>query len=73
MHSKIFQIRANEIDYTQIKLPLLRSMEEEKLYPPHYVISISGANVLKSDTLVLNFTGSLEPFTTEVILELPVS
>ena len=47
-------------------------MEDRKLYPPRYTISISGADATKSDKLALNFTGSLQDvLTDEIILELP--
>ena len=49
---------------------ILQHMEEERLYPPRYIIKISSANAQRSDTLVLQFRGSLEAFEAEVLLEL---
>jgi hypothetical protein len=44
-------------------------MEEDRLYPPRYIISISGTNAHKAATLTLTFRGSVEEFTAEVLLE----
>ena len=67
----VVQIPAKEIDYTQIKDEDLPRIEEDKFYPPRYIINISSANAQRNDTLVLQFRGSLDTFETEVMLELP--
>lgn len=65
----IMQVKASDIDYTQLDLPVLKRMEEDRLYPPRYIVSISGTNAHKAATLILRFTGSVEDFTAEVLLE----
>ncbi len=57
------------MDYTQIEPEMLKCMEEDKFYPPRYTVRIIGTNAYKTATLVLNFKGSVNKFTTEVVLE----
>ena len=61
---------SNQIDYTQVEPPALQNLEKDGIYPPRYVISISGNNATESDTLKVNFKGSQDPLSAEVMLEL---
>ncbi len=57
------------MDYTQIEPEVLKCMEEDKFYPPRYTVRITGTSAYKTAMLVVNFSGSVETFRTEVVLE----
>ena len=49
---------------------MLKCMEEDRLYPPRFTISITGTSAHETAILLLKFSGSVDDFTTEVTLEL---
>ena len=44
-------------------------MEEERLYPPRFVIRVSGRQATEARNTTINFTGAREDLQTELFLE----
>ena len=44
-------------------------MEEERLYPPRFVIGVSGRHATEARNITINFTGAREDLQTELFLE----
>lgn len=65
----ILQIKASDVDYTLMEPVILESMEMDLLYPPRYTVNVSGTSANSAAVLHLNFTGSMDHFSTEVLLE----
>ena len=67
MHA--WQIYAKDLEFWDIEPSELKQMELEELYPPRFIIDVSGTEAHKSGHLWIQFSGMTTEFKSELILE----
>ena len=65
----VFQISASDIDFWNIRLPELETRQAFGMYPPCFVLRISGASALRSSRLDVSFSGGNSVIEVQIPLE----
>lgn len=67
-HSSHEQISAKEVDFQSMSLEELELRENMKIYPPRFVIKVSGSAAAENSRAIFTFQGAIETIVKEVIL-----
>ena len=65
----LLQIRADDVNFWNIEHELLKTMEENKVYPPRFVLSVCSNEAKTSSSASLQFEGTKENTKINIILQ----
>lgn len=65
----VLQIRADDVNFWNKEHELLKMMEENKMYPPRFVLSVCSNEAKTSSVASLQFEGTRENTKINIILQ----